>query len=74
MVETASLVVGLEPNPKNFFECDVVDGMGTQHNLGDNVKYSDLSTDIILANCKFFACVTAHNFLENIPRIIYATQ
>jgi SAM-dependent methyltransferase len=74
MSETVSLDLGSGPNPKNFFECDIVYGLDIQPDLGDKVKYADLSTDLIPFNSEFFNCVTAHDFLEHIPRIIYAPQ
>ncbi len=69
---TTSLDLGCGPNPKNMFNADVVYGIDVRADLGGNIKCADLAIEPIPFEDNFFDYVTAHDFLEHIPRVLYA--
>lgn len=66
-----SLDLGCGPNPKNFFNADIVYGIDVREELEKNIYKADLITDKIPFEDAFFDYVTAHDFLEHIPRVLY---
>lgn len=71
---TKSLDLGSGPNPKNFFNADSVYGVDINGELPHNVKKADLSIEPIPYEDNYFEFVTAHDFLEHIPRLLYVPQ
>lgn len=71
---TRSLDLGCGPSPKNFFNADEVFGVDVRPDLGERILAADLVVDPIPFDSAFFDYVTAHDFIEHIPRLIYAPQ
>jgi SAM-dependent methyltransferase len=73
---TRSLDLGSGPNPKNPFNADEVFGIdfGMRGNLPPNIKLADLVIDPIPFEDDSFEWVTAHDFIEHIPRVIYMPE
>lgn len=58
--------------PKNDFNADEVFGIDVRDDLDANIKRADLVIEPIPFDDDFFEYVTAHDFLEHIPRVVYA--
>jgi SAM-dependent methyltransferase len=69
---TRSLDLGCGPTPKNPFNADELFGIDVREDLDANIKRADLVIEPIPFENDYFEYVTAHDFLEHIPRIIYA--
>lgn len=70
--KTKSLDLGCGTNPKNFFLADELFGLDVREDVDRNVVKADLITSPIPFESDFFDFVTAHDFIEHIPRLIYA--
>lgn len=70
---TRSLDLGSGPYPKNPFNADEVFGIDYEMrpNLAANIKIADLVIDPIPYDNDSFEYVTAHDFIEHIPRVLY---
>jgi SAM-dependent methyltransferase len=66
-----SLDIGCGPSPKNPFNADEVFGIDVREDLDANIKCADLVIEPIPFEDGFFDFVTAHDFLEHVPRVIY---
>lgn len=69
---TKSLDLGCGPQPKNPFNAAEVYGVDVRENLEAGIRCADLVVDPIPWGDESFEFVTAHDFLEHIPRLIYA--
>lgn len=68
---TKSLDLGCGNNKKNFFNADEVLGIDLIGNIENQVYKADLSLEKIPFDDNFFDFITAHDFIEHIPRVIY---
>jgi glycosyltransferase involved in cell wall biosynthesis len=66
-----SLDIGCGDIPRNPFHADEIFGVDVRDNLEWFVKGADLAIERIPFADDFFDYVTAHDFLEHIPRVIY---
>jgi len=66
-----SLDLGCGSKPRNFFNADLVYGIDIRADLSANIFKADLILESIPFENESFEFVTAHDFLEHIPRIIY---
>ena len=73
-MQTSSLDLGCGPKPKNFFNANIVYGIDVREDLELNIIKADLAIDNIPFPDNFFEYVTAHDFIEHIPRILYLPQ
>jgi len=71
---TYSLDLGCGPTPKNFFNADIVYGIDVRDELEKNIYKADLITEKIPFEDDFFDFVTAHDFIEHIPRLLYKPE
>jgi SAM-dependent methyltransferase len=69
-----ALDLGCGLNPKNIFNANVVYGIDVREDLDRNVVKADLTTSAIPFETDFFDFVTAHDFIEHIPRLIYLPE
>lgn len=65
-----ALDIGCGPKPKNKYEADEVFGIDIRA-LGGNIIAADLVTDPIPFTDNCFDYVTAFDFIEHVPRLIY---
>jgi SAM-dependent methyltransferase len=72
LVDSISLDLGCGGNLRNPFGCDKVYGVDTKDDASRDVMGADLVTGPIPFPSSSFDYVTAYDFLEHIPRIIYA--
>jgi SAM-dependent methyltransferase len=70
---TQSLDLGCGRAPKNPFNADEVFGVdyGMRPDLPANIRLADLVVDPIPFADDSFEFVTAHDFIEHVPRVIY---
>ena len=68
---TRTLDLGCGPRIQNPFGADELYGVDVREDLESNVFKADLVTDTIPFANNFFDFVTALDFLEHIPRLIY---
>ena len=73
-MQTTSLDLGCGPKPKNFFNANIVYGIDVREDLELNIIKADLAIENIPFPDSFFEYVTAHDFIEHIPRILYLPQ
>lgn len=73
---TRSLDLGCGANPKNPFQADEVFGIdyGVRPDLAPNIRLADLAVEPIPYEDASFDYITAHDFIEHIPRVLYTPQ
>jgi ubiquinone/menaquinone biosynthesis C-methylase UbiE len=71
---TKSLDIGCGARPKNTFNADEVFGIDVREDLAANIYRADLVIDAIPFGDGTFDFVTAHDFLEHVPRVVYVPQ
>ncbi|MBS0354538.1 MAG: methyltransferase domain-containing protein [Proteobacteria bacterium] len=69
---TRSLDLGCGPQPKNPFNAEELYGIDVLEDLESNIRCADLVVEPIPFEDEFFEYVTAHDFIEHVPRLIYA--
>ena len=68
---TLSLDLGCGRSPKNIFGADKVYGIDYRDDVDKNIVKADLVIEKIPFQDDFFNYVTAHDFIEHIPRLLY---
>ena len=68
---TKTLDLGCGSRPKNPFNADEFFGVDVRENLAGNIKSADLIIEPIPFEDESFDFVTAFDFIEHIPRVIY---
>ena len=68
---TKALDLGCGSSPRNFFNASQVFGIDIREDLQFGILKADLVIDPIPFANSEFDFVTAHDFLEHIPRVIY---
>lgn len=71
---TRTLDLGCGPNPNNTFNADEVFGVDIRSDIGKNIASADLALEPIPFDSDMFDFVTAHQFIEHMPRVIYAPK
>lgn len=66
-----TLDLGCGDIPRNPFLADEFFGVDVRENLEGNIKCADLAVEPIPFPDEYFDYVTAYDFLEHIPRIVY---
>ncbi len=69
---TKSLDLGCGLNPKNPFNADEVFGIDVRDDLELGIRRADLVIEPIPFPDESFEYITAHDFLEHVPRVIYS--
>jgi len=67
-----TLDLGCGPSPKNPFNASEVYGVDVFNNPESNIIAADLAIDPIPFESDYFHFVTAYQFIEHVPRIIYS--
>lgn len=68
---TKCLDLGCGDNPRNFFNADEAYGIDIREDLPRNIKCADLAVESIPYEDDSFDYITAFEFIEHIPRVIY---
>jgi SAM-dependent methyltransferase len=66
--------LGCGPNPKNIFNASEVHGVDLFSDPAKNIVAADLAVEPIPFPDGHFHFVTAHDFIEHVPRILYLPQ
>lgn len=74
MNTTRTLDIGCGPTPKNPFQADETYGIDIRKSENPNIYAADLNVEKIPFPDYFFDCVSAHDFIEHIPRILYTPE
>jgi len=69
-----SLDLGCGPNPKNPYHADLVYGIDIRSTDNSNIVAADLCVEPIPFEDNYFDYVTAYDFIEHIPRIVYCPK
>lgn len=72
LTESISLDIGCGTEPRNPFRAQRVFGVDIRANTERNISYADLTIEPIPFPDRFFDYVTAGDFIEHVPRLIYA--
>jgi len=68
---TKTLDLGCGSKPRNLFNMDEIFGVDIQNNSNPNIVNADLAVEPIPFPDAFFDSVTAYDFIEHVPRVIY---
>jgi glycosyltransferase involved in cell wall biosynthesis len=71
---TRTLDLGCGDKPRNPFHADAVFGIDVRDNLAGNIRSADLAVEPIPFDDASFDYLTAYDFIEHIPRVLYAPQ
>ncbi len=69
-----ALDLGCGAAPKNPFNVETVYGVDFYQDLDKNIIKADLAIESIPFSDGYFDIVTAHDFIEHIPRLVYLPQ
>lgn len=69
--QSRTLDIGCGPHPKNPFGAAEVHGLDIREDLARNIRYADLAVEGIPYSDDHFEFVSAFEFLEHVPRVIY---
>jgi SAM-dependent methyltransferase len=70
-VSTKSLDIGCGPEPKNPFSLKEVYGIDIREDIDNRIFRADLAIEPIPFEDNFFDGVSAFDFIEHVPRVIY---
>lgn len=73
-MSTKTLDMGCGTTPRNPFNAEEMFGVDIVAGLGPNIRQADLAIEPIPFDDNSFDFVTAYDFIEHIPRVIYAPQ
>ena len=73
-MDTKTLDLGCGESPKNPFNCTQVYGIDIRENVSENIKSADLAIEPIPFADESFDYVTAFDFIEHVPRVIYMPE
>lgn len=71
---TRTLDIGCGPDPKNPFRAVEIHGLDIREDLDRNIRYADLTIGGTPYPDDHFEFVTAFEFLEHVPRVIYLPE
>lgn len=71
LARASSLDIGCGTQPKNPFQAQQLFGLDIRENPQKNIKFADLTIDSIPFPDESFDYITAHDFIEHVPRVIY---
>jgi SAM-dependent methyltransferase len=69
-----SLDLGCGQKPGNLLNADIAYGIDVRDDVSSNVVKADLVIEKIPFESNYFDYVTARDFIEHVPRLIYAPQ
>lgn len=72
--ESRTLDIGCGTKPRNPFKAKELHGIDIRENLTANIRHADLTVDSIPYPNEYFDYVSAHDFLEHVPRILYCPK
>jgi SAM-dependent methyltransferase len=71
---TKTLDMGCGPTPRNPFNAEELYGVDIVDGLGPNIRCADLAVEPIPFDDDLFEFVSAFDFIEHLPRVVYAPK
>ena len=69
-----TLDLGCGEIPRNPFHAGEIYGLDIRENLERNIRYADLAVEALPFSDNMFDYITAYDFLEHIPRVVYLPE
>ena len=74
LIESTTLDIGCGTIPRNPFQAGAQWGIDIREDLDNNIKSVDLNINPIPFPSETFDYITAFDFIEHVPRVIYAPE
>lgn len=74
LTNTTTLDIGCGEQPRNPFNACQSYGLDIREDLSKNIRYADLTVEPLPFNENMFDFITAYDFLEHVPRVIYLPE
>lgn len=74
LTNSATLDIGCGEQPRNPFNASQSYGLDIREDLSKNIRYADLTVEQLPFNENMFDFITAYDFLEHVPRVIYLPE
>ena len=71
---STTLDIGCGEQPRNPFNASQTYGLDIREDLSKNIRYADLTVEPLPFSENMFDYITAYDFLEHIPRVIYLPE
>lgn len=71
---STTLDLGCGERPRNPFNATQSYGLDIREDLSKNIRYADLTVDPLPFTENMFDFITAYDFLEHVPRVIYLPE
>jgi len=72
--DSTTLDLGCGTKPRNPFGATILHGIDIREDLQKNIKYADLTIEKIPYPDESFDYITAYDFIEHVPRILYLPE
>ena len=72
--DSTTLDIGCGTKPRNPFGATTLHGIDIREDLEKNIKYADLTIEKIPYPDQSFDFITAYDFIEHVPRILYLPE
>ena len=74
LADGTTLDIGCGETPRNLFHVKNVYGLDIREDITKNIRYADLTTEALPFSDNMFDYITAYDFLEHIPKVIYVPE
>lgn len=74
LTNSTTLDIGCGEQPRNPFNASQSYGLDIREDLSKNIRYADLTVEPLPFNENMFDFITAYDFLEHVPRVIYLPE
>ena len=74
LADSTTLDIGCGETPRNPFHAKSAYGLDIREDITKNIRYADLTTEALPFSNDMFDYITAYDFLEHIPRVIYVPE
>ena len=71
---SATLDIGCGESPRNPFNASHTYGLDIREDLSKNIRYADLTVEPLPFDENMFDFITAYDFLEHVPRVVYLPE
>jgi SAM-dependent methyltransferase len=71
---SVTLDIGCGETPRNPFNASQTYGLDIREDLSKNIRYADLTVEPLPFDENMFDFITAYDFLEHVPRVVYLPE